>query len=366
MILLEKATVADDDGIRRLLRNTEMSGDIRVRFLQEPRYFAGSSILGNPVDTLVARNRETGDVVGLASRAERNVYVNGHPAIVGYLSSLRIHGDYRNGSILARGFRSLRTLHRGGHASYYLTTIIEDNVAAMNVLTSGRAGLPTYRDAGTYMTFVFGKADRRFRAFSGIRIRSAAPDDLPAVFDFLGRVGSGRQFFPVYAASDFDNGLLRGMQASDVILAFDGKQVVGTIGLWDQRHYRQRTVTGYSPRLAALRPFWNGFACLTGRPTLPRPGDPLRLIFLAMLCVAGDDPDVFASLLSASLNACRRRSGIDGVVLGMHGKDALSAVASRWPHRMYKSRLYLVYWPDGKAAADAASGPVPYFEAGGL
>ncbi len=362
------ASPADEPGIRALLREADMDGDIRVAFTREPDYFAAQGIDGDPVDTIVARCKSSHEVVGLGSRAERRVYVNGSPARVGYLSGLRIHSAHRGTAVLINGYRKLKRLHDLGSVPFYLSTIVDGNETALRLLTSNRAGLPTYRDFGAYCTFLYGIGPIPARQPDPkVQIRAAAPQDLPLLFRFLKEVGATRQFFPCYRPADLEDGLLKGIRPADILLAFRSDSLVGCIALWEQTSFRQRIVTGYSPRLSRLRPFWNGFARATNRPVLPPSGQAAHMLCLALFCVAGDDPKIARALLHAALRKARQHEPRPhAVLLGLHERDPLLPVAASFPHRCYGSRLYLVHWADGTDAVAALDDRPPYLEVGGL
>lgn len=347
------AQISDDAALRQLLRDTPMPGDIAVAFSHEPDYFAAASIQGHRVETYTAREDER--IIAIGTRAEKEVFVDGFPARIGYLSGLRIHPAHRSGTVLARAYRQLRRAHEAGSVPYYLTTIIADNAEARAMLTSGRAGLPTYRDIGAYHTLAIRPSGLRGPQ---LPVRPATKADQDALIAFLHRHGPQRQFFPHYQSADFANGLLRGLRIEDVLLLVEDGSIVGCLALWDQRAFKQNIVSGYSRRLALARPGWNLYATLTGRPTLPRTGQALAQLHLALCCVADDCPATFESLLHAAL----ARASTPLVLAGFHERDSLLPIAAACPHRRYLSRLYQVYWEE-PPAIDAR---VPYLELGGL
>ena len=148
----ELAGPADDADLRRVLAATPMAGNIAVAFHREPSYFAGARVEGRFRQIVACRDTESGRVVGFGVRSASPRYVNGRPESVGYLSTLRLLGEHRNRGLVARGYAFFRRLHADGLARLYLTTIAEGNTTALTQLTSGRAGLPAYHDAGRYHT----------------------------------------------------------------------------------------------------------------------------------------------------------------------------------------------------------------------
>jgi hypothetical protein len=202
-------------------------------------------------------------------------------------------------------------------------------------------------------------------AGTGLEIRTAAAADLPAVLAFLEEFGPKRQFFPRYGPEDFftPDGALRDLRPADLFLAWRGGKLVGTLGAWDQRAFRQTQVFGYGGWLRWLRPAYNGWARLCGRPALPRPGELLRSVSAALPVIAADDARVFAALLQA---ARHRPAGGDYLLVGLHEADPLLGVLRPWRPTWYTTWLYHVCWPDGEAMRARLDGRVPYLELGSL
>ena len=83
------ACAADDERVRRLLREHALPGDVALTFEREPDGAIAAAIEGDVHQTIVARGRNAGEIAGIASRAERDVFLNGRPARLGYLGALR-------------------------------------------------------------------------------------------------------------------------------------------------------------------------------------------------------------------------------------------------------------------------------------
>jgi hypothetical protein len=365
----ELATPVDDAALRGVLAATPMEGRIAVAFGREPSWFAGAVVDGGFRQVIACRDLRTGRIVGFGCRSVRSVYVNGQPRSVGYLSGLRILAEHRNRGLVARGYAALRELHGDGRVPFYLTTIAAGNETALTILTSGRAGLPAYHPAGEYHTVAVPLPRRRVAAAAcpGVSVRPARPDDLPAVLDFLAEAGPRRQFFPRLEANDFfsPEGTMRDLSLDQLLLAERGGRLVGTLAGWDQRAYRQSVVHAYNGWLRWTRPLYNAWTGLHGRPGLPPPGEPLRILMGALPVVAGDDRSVYLALLEA-LRARAASGPWTHLLLGLHECDPLRPVADRYRSACYVTRLFLVSWPDGDAARTAVDGRVAYLEAGSL
>jgi hypothetical protein len=364
----ELAGPADDADLRRIMAATSMPGDIALTFCRAPSFFAAPGVDGFACQVVACRDTQTGRLVGFGCRSLRRQYVNGAPATIGYLSSIRLLPEYRNFGLVARGYRYFRDLHADGQTPLYLTTIAEGNEPALRILTSGRAGLPSYHPAGTLHTVAL-PVGRIFEPSHepGLDIRPATNADVPTMMAFLQAQGPRRQFFPCYEGADFTSptGALCGLQPSDILLALRGGALVGTLAGWDQHAYRQTVVHGYGGLLNWLRPVYNGWAWLSGRPRLPRPGQPLRYRTSALPVVAGDDAMVFDALLQALL----RRSGAgpcDYLAIGLTDVDPLWPVVQRYRGTAYTTRIFHVCWPDGEDFRKSLDGRPMYLELGSM
>jgi len=362
-----KAELQDDADIRALLRESPVNGSIRIAFSREPSYFEAVTVEGSVVDTLICRCNEDARVVGLGSRAEKRVFINGRPGTAGYLGGLRILPEYRSGMVLARGYRELQRAHVLGKARLYITSIVEDNEEAYELLTSQRAGLPVYDDYGKYYTMALKPAHKpRRQSSAGMMVRRATPGDIPAILHYLKSYAHQRQFYPCYEARDFDAGLLRGLRAHDLYVCMQGHVLRGCMGLWDQSEFRQQTVHGYVGLLRLLRPAWNAYARVAGIPALPRTGSKMQPALLSMWHIRDEDRNVFNALLDVCLGDAAERRDCDFVLLGMHERDPLLAHARKRRHYPFVSRILLVYWSDGTSDRQALDTRPPYFELGGL
>jgi hypothetical protein len=364
------ATPDDDAALCDLLAATPMEGAISLAFARHPSYFAAAEVDGRRVQVGVARDSESQHVVGMGSRAISLRYIDGQPTSIGYLSGLRLLPEFRGrAGLLARGYQFLRELHQDGAARFYLTTVANDNPVG-RVLTSGRAGLPVYYPCGDYHTLAISTAHQVRTGMShndAIEIRPAEEADRDAVVAFLNEFGPTRQFFPVYERRDLFSarGLLQGLRPADVLLAVRGKEIVGTLGGWDQRHFKQIIVQHYRGWLATLRPFYNTWATVRRQPLLPAAGSMLAVSLAAIPVVRDDNPQVFRRLIEAMLHRLAQR-GDRLLLIGLHTADSQLAVAQQFAGRDYVTTLYLVYWPEETPDVDGLKQRPPYLELGSL
>jgi hypothetical protein len=345
-----------------------MRGAIRFSFDRAPDYLGALCVEGHYSEVLVCREDQTQRVIGTGHRSVKPAFVNGKAVPVGYLGGLRVEERARSARLLAAGYRALRALHANRPLNLYLTTIMEGNPDAREVLVSHRFGLPVYHDFGRFCCMALGLSGKDARrSNSGILVRKATAADGPTVVDFLNRHGGSRQFYPEYRLEDFggSSGLLRGLGWQDVFLGLRNGELVGVLAAWDQRSFRRWQVENYALWMRWLRIPLNLFASSRGMPRLPRPGSPLSYFILSLACIRDDDRAVFRTLLEAIL--FEKRPQYSFFLAGFHERDPLLPELMARPHVPLPSRLYVVAWEEGSTAiTELETGRVPYLELGAL
>jgi hypothetical protein len=286
------ATSVDDDGLRQLLRETPMPGQIQISLEREPSYFAAAHAEGGRHHTICARDPASGHVIAMASRSVHRLWVNGEPRRVGYLSQLRVAAGYRHltRSLTRRGFQLLRETRADDETAFDITTIVEGNEPARRLLESGLPGLPRYTPIGRIVT-------QLIPAKEIVRQASRLPSA------FIPESASGAlapQFSPVEPLP----------------------------GIWDQRAFRQVVVRGYSPWLRRFRGFLK----------LPTVGSVLPIAYWT---------GTGAPSTESIPRDCR------WLVLGLSDRHPLLAVLRRrYRPREYVSTLYVVHDPGTRVDLD--------------
>jgi hypothetical protein len=357
------AAPADEPGLRELSRAASMQGTIRMAFDRAPDYFASLRPEGRRTEVLVCREIASGRVMEVIHRSIRPMWVNGAVTPVGYLSGLRLSPEVQRGMLLARGNKFLRELHSDRQTEFYLCTIIEDNRLALAQLQSGRCGLPHMHDLGRFCGMAVGMRPVSRRVSGQFQLRPATPADLSELVAFLRREGPKRQFFPVYAPEDFcrNDSLLPGLAWEDIILAWEGAELIGTAAAWDQRSFCRWLVAGYAPWLRALRPLLNAVATCWGYPPLPAPGVVPNYFMLSLVCIRDHDTRVFQALLDEIM--VRRRDRFDFLFAGLHERDPLMPELQARRHISMPSRLLAAAWDDGaESIRQLRPELVPYLE----
>jgi len=356
----------DDAELRSFLVNNPVPGNIEVTFEREPDFFAGSEIRGPFSHTIAVRDLQNNKIVGIASRSVAKAFVNGEPTELGYLSDLRLSTEYRNGSLLARGYRFLKELHSDGRALLYTTVIFAENSGALATLTAGRAGLPTYHPMGCLdcSGINLGRAKSPFEARCYIERGSLAL--LPQIVDCLNRNNARKQFAPLHTCEDFfAGGRWRNFQVSDFYVALRDSRVIGVIGQWNQRGFKQTRIIRFSGPLRWLAPMAKmTHAILRGR-RFPEAGEELRSFYVSFVAVDGDDVSVFRALLRALY-----KDAVEGdamfALISLHQQDPLRAALVDYSLTPFCAQIFCVSYSDGESAFSNLDKRVPYMEAATL
>lgn len=336
------ATADDDLALRRLIAETPMAGNLTSTFEREPGYLLGCATMGDFCQVLVARCEATGEVAGMLCRAAAPRFVNGRVERVGYLTQLRVAGKYRGHHLLRDGRAFFVQRHADGQARGYFMAVAADNPEAHAAFIGREAeGFPAMRPLDDVYTLgiIVGRPKREADP-AGVDIGPVSPDTLAEMVAYLRREGAARQLFPSIEVDDFQStGLTRDLCLEDFLLARRAGQIVGTAALWDQVGFKQTVIRGYHGSLRVARPLINVALRGLGAQALPAPGERLNFAWVSFVSAANDDPAVCQALLHRLYNlAAARRYAF--LMLGFSERDPLLAVARRFRHIPYHSRIY--------------------------
>ena len=344
----ELAQSSDDPDLRRLLRENPFAGSICMSFEREPNYFLASAIEGGFTQTLVVRDSQTNQIIGIGDRSIRSYFINGNITNVGYFSGLRIDSKYQHGMALARflskGFEGQHELHKDGRTKLYLMSIVADNNPALRLLDSN---LPHYPRLHPYTRmFTYAIHPARVKKESNIKITRGTSNLIPAIVDCLTRYGTRTQFAPHWTTNTFLSEVTPALVIEDFFLALSGERVIGCLALWNQQSLKQSVIRGYSGALARYRRLINWFSPLGGWPVLPDVGTRLNHCFACFLAVENDDQEIASALLRALYNEAARRK-YDYFMLGLAEGNPFQRIVKTYHPITYESQIYLAAWEDG-------------------
>jgi hypothetical protein len=359
-VIARPASRGDSDALATLLDECPMGSSIRLVMQRRPDYFVGASVQAQRPVIIVGEEVASGRLVGSFAAGARDVYVDGKARSVRYLSDLRIHPDHRHGTLLARGYRYLRE-KVFAVGEWAQTVVLDDNRPALDVLTSGRAGLPRYHPAGDYHCYMVSAGQRIRTTSTNLQIRAARASDIEAVQVFYDREAPRKAWCPVYCFRDLDSEYYRGLGIEDFVLAHRGSELVGMAACWDQSAYKQTRVASYERGLRWLRPAYNVAArIIPGRVPLPPAGTFLKSSYASAIHCLEDDPAILSTLLTHLLPAAHQ-SGADYLAVGLDAASPLCNALHHWRHYLVQGGHYLVGFGGGTPPLRKAGGEF-YFE----
>lgn len=361
--IIREARLEDDAQICSLIRLNAMPGSISSTTDCKPSFFNAIEVEGFAHRVAVAESNK--QIVGVVSMAKRRIFLNGTSADIGYIGSLRIDQSFRSTIILARLIYITKKWHNEGFGvRYYLSAIPQENVIARNIMTSGRAGLPTSKDMGILYNAAIPIFKRRFpRPPNGTRVVRGSSVGAAIIAEFLNRTGKEKQFFPVYTADDImaEDGILRGLHLDDFYVALKGDQIIGVTACWNQLPFRRTLITGYPWYLRWLKTLSAPFVHMA---PIPNPGEPIRSVVAACIAIAENNQQIFELLLNTILHN-EYNIGKAFLVVGLMETDPLKPVLHRYFNIPTRTCIDAYSW-DGRNALSELDGRIPYVELGGL
>jgi hypothetical protein len=348
----QRATPADGDDILSLFRNTPQRGRVVLNFEREPDYFRGGQVICEKPEVHIAR-RVDGALMMLYGMGTRTLYINGAPRPVRYAHDLRLAEQARGGRMILRMARYVGEMIQPDEIMQ--TVILTENSESMNSVASGRAGLPTYYPCGDIETSLIFRVRRPSRCT--LTVRQAGISDIARMQQFHDRYAPQRQFYPRYEFAAVPEGhpYYHGQKISDYWLAFQGDDLVGMAGLWDQKSFKQTRVLAYPRGLSGLRHLWNLWAALAGGLHLPPAGGTMRYLMLHAVLVRDDDPAVLQALLvPMAQQAASQQAAISA---GFFLDDPLRKTMRACRRQTMSSRHFLIgYHGDSRAQLDDRRG----------
>jgi len=360
------ATRADEGILQQFCRDNPTDGSVNFCLLREPGFFSALEVEGSKNDVAVVYDHER--LVGMGLRSEKDVYINGKKEKLGTYSGVRILREYQGSQVFLRMARIAREFHEKSDCKIYLANIFTDNTKALDAFVSPGRTHPAFRSIGNYITHIF-RPDLQKPVTTHsdhLMIRKAGQDDIEDLITFYTKQGENRQYFPVYTVDHLlkDGGLLKGLSADSIFIAWHKNRIIGTMALWDQSSFRYWMVKSYSGMLSFLRPLINTMVSLRKQPGFPPPGKPVDYNIISLCCIDENHPDAFAPLLNEVLLGIRDKRSVYAAI-GFHESDPLLKLFNLPAFKMV-SRLYKVYWPEDSQFAEQIDNRNPYFELGSL
>jgi len=351
-----------DARIRHLLSACHMPTPIlSLAYQCEPSFRRALACQGGEHYLVYARDRAADELNSLGIRSLRTSSLNQVACRMAYIHHLRIHPQQAGGTLLARGYQAFREVSREFPAPITTTSILEGNTTARGLLENraGRGPLPAYEPLTRYLTALLplrGPGARwprrmRTRNVSPYVIRNLASEDQTAVSDLYER--ASRSFdglvLPIIVNHHSDAGLWPGLNWSDMLGVFAGRDLLGLIAVWNRMPVQQIRLSHLHPVLTFLQRFWSVGRAFWGECPLPPSGTEVpHLLLDPWLIAPGREREIGPLLLDAALTRAAARHALF-VAFGVPEWHPMREVIRRFFHVPYWSMLYTVRWPETPA-----------------
>jgi hypothetical protein len=339
---IRRAEQEDSDALLSLINDTPQQGSIRLNFERSPNFFHATHTATSVPEVWLMEDNQQQRLVASFSIGKRYVFVNGEKRLTRYGNDLRIHQDYKGGRILFRLFKKYRELMQN---EWMQTVILEENIASINTVGSGRLSLPNYHDAGKLVTHMIAINQKNTSANNNIR--RACPDDIQLLQIFFDKNAKKKQFYPYYNFSKIgsDDPFYRNIQLDNYYLYFNDQQLVAVAGLWDQKSFKQTRFLSYHGNMKILRYVNNFSSKLWGGLKLPSAGSLGNYISMHSILCQGNNPDLLEHLVSHVLSDYRY-SNYDALILGFDQQDTLHQGVNNFKRHSLISNHYLASYSE--------------------
>ena len=332
----------DSSALLTLINETPQQGSIKLNFERQPNFFHATNVVTHAPEVWLMEDKQKNRLVASFSIGKREVYVQGQKRLTRYGNDLRIHNEYKGGRTLYRLFKKYKELMQD---EWMQTVILDENKASIDTVSSGRLSLPTYHSAGQFITHMV--ALNKAYSETNESVRRATSDDVNSIQAFFDLHGKEKEFYPCYDFSKIgsDDPYYRDLIISDYFLYFQDNELVGVVGSWNQKPFKQTRFLSYHGSMKLLRHINNISSKFLGGMKLPAAGELANYISLHSILIKDNQPDILKELLLKILSEYKN-STFDALIIGFDKRDPLHhALADLKTHTLV-SNHYLASYGD--------------------
>jgi hypothetical protein len=329
-----------DNSVLCELAGMPIEGQIALALERRPDFFVGSKVQNEAIEINVVCDRSQGDrIAAVFSSGRRREFVDRKVSWVRYLSDVRISPAYRGGRIVPIMNSRIIERETASPSATIQTVMFSDNDAMRRVIRRRpRRALwwhlkhLWFYDLGAYRTSAVSLMTGARRHEYRYTLRRATSDDVEAMQAFFDSQAPAKQLYPRYRFDRLDEPYYANLSIDDYFLAYDGTELVGITGIWDQQAFKQTRVVGYAGALRWSRPIANVIGRLTTGFSLPRTGSELRYLYLHTIVTRDNSVAVFGDLVE-HIFSTYRDSNHEYFLCGLFTHDPLISVLDSFRSR---------------------------------
>lgn len=313
------AQAEDSPALLLLINETPQEGNITLNFERQPDFFYATNITTSKPEVWLMEDTHNNKLVASFSIGKRQVYVNGEKKFVRYGNDLRIHQDYKGGRTLFRLFKKYKELMQD---DWMQTVILKDNKTSINTVGSGRLSLPTYHNAGQFITHMIG-LNKAYSAQSN-QVRRATIEDIDEIQAFFDQYAKLKEFYPCYDFNKIgsEDCYYRNLNINDYFLYYNKQELCGVVGTWNQKGFKQTRFLSYHGSMKILRYIINLTSKLFGGLYLPTAGELASYISMHSVLIKDNQEEILKIILMNILYEYKN-SPFDALIIGFDQRDPL-------------------------------------------
>ena len=365
-LIVRDATTQDNHQLLTLVAETMPSNGMILSFERGDNYFKATyAQYHQPEIKVVVEKHQPDVIIGMMNIGFKHCYINEQLTQIRYVSDLRINPSFRGKKVVEV---LMDYLYRQVPLDSFLQSVVlEDNQKARHMLHQSRPHFPEPYIFDQITTYNISKASDS-KSFEQFSMRILTKDLIAIANQFIGQMKQYYNFLSAYDFHDLFTGehpFWVGMRPEDFILIFDAnQQLVGILGLWNQKSFKQTKALEYSPSLKYLRPFYNVYAYLTQQIMLPQIGQSFDYLMSHSVLCEPSRLDVFAYQLYL-LNVETKKSGKSSFCITLSDDDPRSVIAKQSrSHQMHATHTLHSFQNSPIGQFDRSK--ISYFEVGRL
>jgi hypothetical protein len=332
----------DSSALLRLINETPQEGSISLNFERQPDFFHATGVTTSEPEVWLMEDLHNSKLVASFSIGKREVYVNGKKRLTRYGNDLRIHQDYKGGRTLFRLFKKYKELMQD---EWMQTVILDENKASVDTVGSGRLSLPTYHNAGQFITHMV--ALNKSYSPSCKQVRRATVDNIDEIQRFFDQHAKHKEFYPCYNFKKIGSkdAYYRNLNISDYFLYYNNQELIGVVGTWNQKEFKQTRFLSYHGSMKILRHINNIMSTFLGGLNLPPAGSLANYISLHSTLIKDNQPDILKKILTHILFEYKD-SVYDALIIGFDKRDPLHNALQGFKSHTLTSNHYLASYGD--------------------
>jgi hypothetical protein len=336
------AQAEDSAALLQLINDTPQEGNISLNFERHPNFFHATGITTSEPEVWLMEDLHNSRLVASFSIGKREVYVNEKKRLTRYGNDLRIHQDYKGGRTLFRLFKKYKELMQD---EWMQTVILDENKASIETVGSGRLSLPTYHLAGQFVTHMV--ALNKSYSPPCKQVRRATVNDVDDIQGFFDQHAKQKEFYPCYDFKKIGSKdpYYRNLDINDYFLYYNNETLIGVVGTWNQKDFKQTRFLSYHGKMKFLRLINNITRKFLGGLNLPAAGLLANYMSLHSVLLKDNQPEILEKILSRIL--CEYKdSENDALIVGFDKRDPLHKALKNLKSHTITSNHYLASYGD--------------------